>query len=268
MAKDEEILVSQGEQREEKDLHNFAIKGIAEDMGLITKSHDQTEHNPHSEKSKEKKRLRDEFVQATMQAIIDAQNRLMRRLDEELKTIQEGLQLLETKMEENRTTWEKNGQTLNDISDLFDDFEDGGGLNREQAFSILTSTGLPSEALNELSDAQIITLIEEVRTQTLENNETLDAQFIALEQDHVRFKERENQIMDAKTRLEEISNDPSLDNDQKLSAINNLSKEAGTKTLHTLSNQTQEEEIKQTIDTAFIDNEVNTNISVAIKPAF
>ncbi|NQZ77095.1 MAG: hypothetical protein HRT61_13485 [Ekhidna sp.] len=255
-------------EQEEKELHNFAIKGIAEDIGLIAKSHDQTENNPHSEKSKEKKRLRDEFVHATMQALIEAQNRLMRRLDEELKTVQEGLQLLETKMEENRTTWEKNGQMLNDISDLFDDFEDGGTLNREQAFSILEDAGLQPEALNALSDAQIITLIEEVRTQTLENNETLDTQFIVLEQDHIRFKERENQIMDAKIRLEEISNDSSLDKDQKLIAINNLSNEVGTKTLHMLSNQTQEEEIKQTIDTAFIDNEVNTNISVAIKPAF
>ncbi len=248
MAVDPGTEVHEQAEAQERHAHNFAMGGIAEDIGLIAKSHDQAENNPNSEKSKEKKRLRDEFATATLQAVIEAQNRLMERLNQELEALSEGLDLLEKEMAENRADWEKNGEVLNDISDLLSDFVDGGELDREQTDLILIGSGLPSDALRDLSDAETITLIEQVRLQALENNEALDTRFGQLEQDHIRFKERENEVLEAQQRLERITADPNMSDDQKLQAIHELDNEIGSKTLHATATATHNQEARDMAD--------------------
>ncbi|GEM_PF-2644962 len=254
--------VEELDQEKERRLHNIAIKGIAEDIGLIPKSHDAAEYNPNSESFNKKKRLKDAFMRATLQMVMEAQNRLMEQFDRELETLQHGLQVLQTKIDENRAQWQKNGQTLNDIDDLITDFEDGGKLDRLKAGTVLDDHAM----LDDFTDAEIITLIEGLRTQTLENNEFLDTQFQDMERDQGLLKERKAQVLEAKTRLKDISNSD-MSQDEKLSAINVLGDEIGTKTLHALSTQIHDTDVSQKADAVFLHSEAS-NANMSVKPAF
>jgi len=249
--------------REEFEKHQGALSGSM--MNTAGLAIDQT---VTQQKEDRKKREKEEFQQAALEAFEDAYNNFLDRLNRELTALDDALDHLHNEMNENRLLWEKNGNLLNEIDDLFTDFENGGQLNRKLAQSIFDTFGLPRNALKNLSDAQCITLMEQIRVQTLEANEGLDVQFGIFERDQGVIRDRQNVLTDAKTRLKDISADGTKSYDEKLTAVRALSKEVGANTLNEISTQVQEEETRQIIDGAYENNRNRFIESHDFKPVF
>ncbi len=142
---------------------------------------------------------------------------------------------------------------------MFCNFEDGGSLDQEKAKAILDreNTEVPCGT----SDAQIIILLQRLREQTIKKVDDLEKTFLIMEQDHMKFRAREDQVLEAKTKLEVIGNDSSLSNEAKLTAIRALDKEVGTKTLHRTATIVQNEELSGKADVA-VDQSMNTDLDV------
>lgn len=167
--------------KQEQHFHNLAQSGELNNVGGPARTHDQSENNPNSKKSERKKRLRDEFLEATLRLVRDAHNRLLDDINQQLEEIQKQLREIENQIRDNRIQWESNGQTLNDIDDVFTDFKNGGELNHNEAYAILSVSGCIPKDFNTLSDAQIIEHLEDLRKKTLADNELLEIQFGQLE---------------------------------------------------------------------------------------
>ena len=234
------------EETKKAHLHNHAIKGDLEEIGAMPLAHDQAENNPHSEKSRRKKKERDAELLHTITQIQEAIDALMDRLNAELDALQVVIEELETEMHQNRLEWEYQADILNQIDDVFCDFEDGGSLDREKAISLLKKADIdiPENA----TDAQMVTLLQSLRERSIKNVESLDTTYLTLELDHMKFRARENQIIAAKQKLEAIGNNSSLSDEAKLSAIQALDTEVGTKTLHRAATATQDEQVAAKAD--------------------
>lgn len=216
-----------------------------------------------------KKSLKDEFTQIAMDVLMDAYTCLMEQLNRELEALDKALEQLRTDMNENRLQVLRNADILNNIDDLFNGRDLSSKLNRELAASIADAAGLPGNALANRSDAECITIIEEIRANTLQVNEDLGVQYNDFEDNQNLLLERRSLVSDAKTRLEAISANDDLDNTQKLEAVRALGNEFNATTKHKISNQLDDNETKQIMDEAYLeDKESIIQNSQSFKPVF
>ncbi len=239
------------EKARKEHFHNHALKGDLEKIGAIPLAHDQAENNPHNEKSKRKK---NERYAETLHAITQAQEAygvLMDRLDVQLTALRTVIEEVENDMNQNRFDWDKQVEILDDIDEVFSDFEDGGYLNPEKAKTIFDKAGI--EIPNGMTDAKMITFLQDLRGQTIKKVDDLDAAFLILEEDHKRFRAREDKVIAAKQKLEAIGNDSSLSDEAKLTAIKTLDTEVGSKTMHRAATITQNEEVATKADEVVIE---------------
>lgn len=237
--------MTEEEAKNQSDIHNHAIHGNSLEVGLMPLAHDQEENNPNGEKHKKKRADDAEFLRMSLEAQ-EAYNDLMSRLDVELKTLQAAIDETERQMENNRLQWEQKAGLLNDIDDIFSDFENGGVLDRTKATEIIRKSDI--EIQEGATDAQMISLLQEIRQQTFSGIEILDVNYSNLEKDHKRFRAREDIVIEAKQKLEAISNDSSLNHAQRLQAIQELDNEIGSKTLHAAATVIQDQEIAHRAD--------------------
>ena len=246
---------------QEVQAHNFAIKGQSEDVGLIAKADERAEQNPNSEKEQKKKHLKDDFIHAVLQGYLEARHRLMAQFSQELEALRKIKEQLEDRMQGNRLAVDKNATVLNDIDDLFIEFKKGGVLNRDEVALILTN-----KHLEDLSDAEIITILEEKRIETLQTNKNLDDKYGLLQYDHKIFTDRIDVVTNGMEQLEAIAANENISKEQKNMAIQRLEAEIGTSALHNLATQSNNEQAVNMADNAYNNQQINLQNSVIIKP--
>ncbi|MEP1788162.1 hypothetical protein [Reichenbachiella sp.] len=257
--------VTEEEARIQRDIHNHALRGDVVEVGGMDVAHNVEQNNPNSEKSIQKKREQEAELLRTVIEALDAYNDLVARLDAELEVLQGTIKDIEQKMSDNRFVWEFSTTILEEIDDVFCDFDDGGELDRSKALGMISDTGC--EISEDATDAEIIALLQDIRFQHLQVVETLDVDHLLLEADHKRFKLRESQVLAAKDQLDKIGNDKTLNDNQRLKAIHNLNQEVGSKTLHTTATQIENKELASKADDAVFNsqrtNQIDEPVSVS-----
>ncbi|MDW3195871.1 MAG: hypothetical protein R8G66_26085 [Cytophagales bacterium] len=238
--------VHQKEQEREKHLFNHGIRGELPDVGGPVRYNDQSETHPTSEKAKQKQRLKDEFMRV-VDVVSEAYNRMLERFDKELTELSIQIQELETKMQANRDQWDLNIERLNDIDNVLLGVEDGGKLDRSEAYRIMADH-FETEISENTSDAELLLLLEKVRKEAREGNKVLDQRFVGMENMHGQKRQREQRVLNAKTELEAINKNSELNDDQKVAAIQQLRRKTGAKTLHASATETQDQEAGQLAD--------------------
>lgn len=231
--------------------HNHAIRGNLVEVGAMDVDHNVEEQNPNSDKFRKKREAEHQFVHMVME-IQEAYNSLMERLNQELETLREAIEQIEKEMEQNRLVWETEAEILDEIDDVFCNLNDGGQLDCEKAHEVILKAGY--DVPENTTDAQLIALLQDIRKDKLEKLETLDADFLVLESSHTQFRAREEEVIKVKQKLQHIGNDHSLNDTQKLTAIENLRQDVGSKTLHAAATITQEKETTAKADKS-IDND-------------
>ena len=255
--------VTEEQVKKDRDLHHHALRGDVVEVGGMDIAHNIEENNPNSEKAKAKKEEQERVLHIVLEAQ-EAYNALMERLNAELEFLQNTIRDLEKQMNDNRLIWEHSVTILDEIDDVFCDFEDGGELDRSKAQEIICEAGF--EIPENASDADMIALLQNIRIQRLEAVEKLDADYLIMEADHKRFKEREGQVITAKQKLEDIGNDQSLNHDQRLQAIKNLGQEVGSKTMHTTASKVQDQELASQADDFVKEDIINNKSDMVVKP--
>lgn len=125
------------EEAKKRDLHHHALRGNLEEIGATPLAHDQAENNPLNEKSQRKKDKRYTELMHTINQAQEAYDALMDRLNAELDALRTIIEEVEQDMEQNRLDWDNQVEILNDIDDVFCEFEDGGNLDQGKAKAIL-----------------------------------------------------------------------------------------------------------------------------------
>ena len=237
--------VTEEEAKNQRDLHHHALRGDVVEVGGMDIAHNIEENNPNSEKARRKKEAEQQFVHMVIE-IQEAYNAFMDRLNVELGTIRQTIIELENDMTQNRLIWDAEIEILDDIDDVFCNFDDGGELDCDKARETIIKAGfdVPENAIN----VQLITLLQDIRKERLQSIETLDTDYLILEGNHKQFRAREKEVLNAKQQLQEIGNDATLDNNQKLVAIANLRDDVGSKILHAAATFTQEEKVSAKAD--------------------
>ncbi|MEQ8906019.1 hypothetical protein [Ekhidna sp.] len=256
------------EQRRKEHFHNHALKGDLEEIGAIPLAHDQAENNPHNEKSERKKNERYAELLHTITQAQEAYDALMERLNAELNALRTVIKELETEMEQNRDEWDLNSEILNDIDDVFCNFEDGGNMDRDAAYAAFQKAGI--EVSHDATDVEVIAHLHDVREKTIQKVDDLDTAFLIMEADHKNFRAREDQVLATKQQLEIIGKDSSLSDEAKVTAIRALDQEVGSKTLHRSATIVNDEEVAAKADEVIEENKIDqhakTTISVSNFP--
>lgn len=246
---------------QEMHAHQFAMKGQSEDVGLIAKTHDQSEHNPHSEKAHRQKRLKDDFTRAVMQGYLESYHRVMSQFRQELEALRQLKEQLENNMQDNRLAVDENAMMLNEIDDLFMDFKKGGVLDYSKVELILADKNL-----NNLSDTQIITLLEDKRIATLQANENLDDAYELLQHDHQLVTDCIQVVKNGMEKLEAISANPNMSEEQKNAAIQNIEADIGTSALHDIASQSNDGQAVDMTDTIYREQKNHLQNNEVMKP--
>lgn len=115
------------------EFHQYALRGDVVEVGGMDIAHNLEENNPHSEKSQRKK---NEYYAEMLHVLTQAQeayDALIARFDTELETLQIVIEEIEHDIGQNRQICEKHMEMLEEIDDVFCDFEDGGELDHARA---------------------------------------------------------------------------------------------------------------------------------------
>jgi hypothetical protein len=158
---------------------------------------------------KEKQEQHKDLYEAVLDQLEQAYTNLINEINNRLKNIHK-------EMEENRQHWDIRANRLEAIDELLTDVKNGKELNKIDAQKIIKSTGhrVSSDATN----ADYYTFLVAIKTDDLKYIDVLDNDFQNLEK-------RERFYLDAKIKANAISNDNSLDENQRLAAYENLSTE-------------------------------------------
>lgn len=248
--------VTEEEKKRQRDFHNHAVRGELVEVGGMDLGHNIEENNPNSEKSRQKKEERAAELLRLVMEVQEAYNYLMSRLNAELEVLRGTIKDIEQRMSDNRLVWGFSTTILEEIDDVFCDFEDGGEVDRSKALDIISSAGC--EILEDATDAEVTALLQYIRIQHLQIVEGLDADHLILEADHKRFKQREGEVLEAKDQLDKIGNDKTLNDEQRLVAIQNLGQEVGSKTLHAAATGSQGRELAAKADDV-VNNDIEAN---------
>lgn len=134
---------------------------------------------------------------------------LMFQIDLELEAVR-------LKMLKNRTEWDVRANRLEEIDELFEAIKDGKALDKIKAKHLIEGTG---KSISEhSSNADYYTVLVAIKTEDLQHIEVLDTDFQNLE-------EQEKYYKTVQQKANNIANDDSLDNHQKLEAYESLNKE-------------------------------------------
>jgi hypothetical protein len=117
-------------------------------------------------------------------------------------------------MEVNRQNWDVRANRLEAIDDVLEEVKNGKALNKNDAQKIIKSAG--HAISNDATTADYYALLVAIKTDDLKHIDVLDDDFQNLEK-------RERFYLDAKTKANAISNDNSLNENQRLAAYEKLS---------------------------------------------
>lgn len=237
------------------EFHQHALRGDVVEVGGMDIAHNVEENNPHSEKSQRKK---NEHYAEMLHVITQAQeayDALIARLDTELEALRIVIEEIEHDIGQNRQVWEKHIEILEEIDEVLCDFEDGGKLDHARAKMVADKASI--EVPNGLTDAQMITLLQEARQQTANKVDDLDAEFLVLEGDHKRARAMENEKLASREKLAVLDPD-------NLDAIEDLRQELGNKAFHRTATEVENEGVAEKADLG-VDNDYNTNLDISTK---
>lgn len=227
------------------DLHKHAISGELTNLGVIPFSYDLSLINPKLHKIK-KGHSHDHVLDDLIRELNHEFHEFMERLYLELEAVRLAIEKLEIEMQKNRDTWEQKIEILNDIDDLFCDFENGGHLDKFKVAQISQKANI--DAPENLSDAQWIVLLEQLRIQSHKDIEDLDITYASQEKTHISLRQREKDVNTAIEDLNSIDQDRDLDDQGKLVAVRRLSDQIGSITLHNAATEVQETEVAEKAD--------------------
>lgn len=246
------------------DLHKHAISGELANLGVIPFSYDLSLINPKLHQSKkgcQSSHVMDDFIRELNRDF----HEFMERLYIELEALRIAIEKLELEMQQNRNIWEKKIETLNGIDDLFCEFEKCGHLNTYKAAEIFKRANI--DVPENLSDAQWIVILEQLRTQSHRDIEQLDITYTDQEKTHIGLRQREKDINTAIEDLNSIDQDHDLDDQGKLVAIRLLSDQVGSNTLHDTAAKVQDNEVAEKVDHVLDHSDNNARKENAFNPS-
>ncbi len=263
MSDDDVSKVEHEAQELKRHLHNYAIGGKLSDIGMIPFGYDLSLTNPELYQ-KIKGRKRSHGFEELLDQINEEIQQLFERLYAELDALQLALENLEIKMQNNRRIWEDKIDILNDIDDLFCDLDNGGNLIRERIAQILKRINI--QAPEDASDAELVLILEQLIADHHHDIEALDTEYGGQEKTHKTLKQRERSVNTAIHVLGEIEHNESLDYDEKLIAIRQLSDEVGTNDLHVAATEVQGSKIGNEADGVFFNHQEDQNLQTTLNP--
>lgn len=200
-----------------------------------------------------KKNKHDDVLEMILSAAEQAHKDLMDRLNKQLVQIEANIAEIEDKMESNRKQWEISAYRLDQIDDIFSDAKHGKDIDMSKSAEIIRKAGKGKDLPENATQADHLMILNLIKVEDVRRIDDLDNEHGQLEYEHKAETANKEEVKILIDEAVEINNNESLTEDQKLEQTSNVSNKFDSMTRHKAGNETKNDEVKQRIDGAVID---------------